>query len=305
MLWMVLLNIAGVLAILFIATYRKKYRHLRVNARQIVIRSKFLNSPYGKWMNPLQVIEGGKKARWNIDFRKYWFLVIIGSAVAIVLLYIFFRAVMIVPLGLLGGFALPNVLLYYRKRKYDDMLYTQLSAYVNTLANLVSTYDNNVFRALSEVAGFMDDPVKQDIIQMVRKIEHNISMKKAFDDFYQTYPIEQVKMLHDMLLLIEDYGGENSDVLFSIAENFDRALINRKKVRDAKAPNRKAFYSLMTYLIGMPFALMIFSYDYYLTFVQSMVGKGIFIVVIIVGAFSAIKIERIYDNDKILQQGGN
>jgi tight adherence protein B len=301
MTWILLWNAIFIVLIIWVILYQKKYRLALRDTKSALKENKLLNG-YLSWLNPYLLLEKAKKNNWNIDLRKYWIIVAISSVAAFAFLYIIFQVFLLMPLGILAGFAVPNVMLFYKKRKRKDKLLSEIGSYINSLANLFSTY-GNVYQALIQVRELIDEPIRSDVDNVILKLENNLSLKEAFEEFNEKYNNVLLKLFHDTLVLIDENGGQMDDVLIKLARNYDEAMIRRNERRVAKTPKRKSFYALMKYLIAIPILFMTFSFEYYENFVLSIPGKIMFLLIIGVGIFSAYSIEKIYDKDNMTISG--
>jgi tight adherence protein B len=301
MTWILLWNAIFIVLIIWVIIYQKKYRLALRDTKSALKENKLLNG-YLSWLNPYLLLEKAKKNNWNIDLRKYWVIVAISSVAAFAFLYIIFQVFLLMPLGILAGFAVPNVMLFYKKRKRKDKLLSEIGSYINSLANLFSTY-GNVYQALIQVRELIDEPIRSDVDNVILKLENNLSLKEAFEEFNEKYNNVLLKLFHDTLVVIDENGGQMDDVLIKLARNYDEAIFRRNERRVAKTPKRKSFYALMKYLIAIPILFMTFSFEYYENFVLSIPGKIMFLLIIGVGIFSAYSIEKIYDKDNMTISG--
>lgn len=298
---MILGNVLAFLLITVVILYKKKQRMVgRLTPRQLLEQNKVLNHRYFKWLNPYTVEDNAKAAAWDFSFKKYWMLVTLGSIVSLIFIFFVLQMFYLFPLGILGGFALPNVLVFLHHRKRKDELYNEVSAYINSMANLTMTF-GDPYRALCEVLEkrFVEEPLYSDLLTVVTSIENGVSMKDAFQPLNEKFNIEILNIFHDNLVLYDMYGGNMDDVLLQVSKDYDRTLERRLMFRNAKYPHRQAFYVLLQFLILSPFVMLGISYEYYQNFISDPVGKLILIIMIIIGIFSAIRIEFKYDNDEI------
>lgn len=298
---MILGNVLAFLLITVIILYKKKQKMVgRLTPRQLLEQNRVLNHQYFKWLNPYTVEDNAKAAQWDFNFRKYWMLVMMGSVISLIFIFFVLRMYYLFPLGLLGGFALPNVLVFLHHRKRKDELYNEISAYINTTANLTMTF-GDPYRAIVEVVekGFIEEPLLSDLSTVITSIENGVSMKDAFKPFNAKYNNQILNVFHDNLILYDKYGGNMDDVLLQVAKDYDKTLQRRVMFRNEKYPHRQAFYTLLKLLIFTPFIMLGISYEYYQNFIGDAVGKVIFLVMIAMGIVSAIMVEFKYDNDEI------
>lgn len=298
---MIIGNVIAFLIISYVLFYRRRQRMVgRLTPREIIQKNQLLNHKYFTWLNPYHVEDKAKKATWDFNFKKYWGLVMLGVVVSLLFIFLVLRMYYLFPLGILGGFALPNVLIFLHHRKKQDEIYNELSAYINTCANLTMTY-GDPYRALVDITekGFIEEPLLSDLKTVVTKIENGVSMKEAIIPFNDKYNNQFLDVFHDNLILHDQYGGQMNSVLMNVAKDYDKALERRIMFRNEKYPPRQSFYTLMKILIVFPFVLLGLSYEYYANFVDSNIGKVIFLILITIGVISAIQIEFKYEKDDV------
>lgn len=301
---MIVGNILAFLVIALIIFYRQRQRMVgRLTPREMVQKNQVLNHKYFTWLNPYYVEDRAKKATWDFNFKKYWGIVMLGVAISLLFIFLVLRMYYLFPLGILGGFALPNVLVFLHHRKKQDEIFSETSAYINTCANLTMTY-GDPYRALIDITekGFIEEPLLNDLKLVVRRIENGVSMEEAFRYFNEKYNNQFLDVFHDNLVLHDKYGGKMNDVLMQVAKDYDKALARRIMFRNEKYPQRQSFYTLLKILIAFPFILLGLSYEYYASFVDSSTGKIIFLILITIGIISSIKIEFKYEKDDVFSK---
>jgi pilus assembly protein TadC len=297
-------NVVAFLIIAFIILYKKKQKMIgRLTPRQMLEQNKVLQNRYFKWLNPFTVEDNAKVASWDFNFKKYWLLVMLGSFLSLVFIFLVLRTYYLFPLGILAGFALPNVLVFLRHRKRKDEISNEISSYINTTANLTITF-GDPYRALTEIVEkkFIEEPLLSDLAAVVMGIESGLSMKDAFKPFNEKYNNDILNIFHDNLILYDKYGGSMEDVLIQISKDYDRSLQRRLMFRNEKYPHRQAFYTLLKLVVLIPFVMLGISYEYYTNFVNDPAGKLVFTILIGIGIICTILVEFQYDNDEIFEQ---
>lgn len=294
--WLLWANIVGPILIALILLKRKRYKLTETDFKGLMKNSTFFTQKVGRFINPFYIKERAKEADWDLDFTKYTLIVLASSGIAMSLFYTLFQLYSVVPFGLIVGLGMPNVFLFYKKRKQKNNLYKTISLYINSMASMTSTYQN-IALALKETIPTMQQPMKRDLELVALRLENGESVKSAYQDFNKKYNNTHLLVFHENLDVLNRYGGDIDHVLFSAASAYDNTLANRQKILNAKSPRIKSFHVLLAYLIAMPFLLMFFSYEYYHMFASSFPGRIINALIIGLAVLSIIQMEREYDKE--------
>lgn len=296
------LNIIAFLFITFVITYKKKNRMAeRLNYRDFLEESSINKNKYLRWLNPFGNNNDLSRLNVTISIKMYWLCFLLGLLISVVFVVFVLRFYILIPLTLFVGLALPSVLVFYRKRKHRNEIYDELSSYINSTANLAITYGEPI-NALREIVekGFVEEPILSDVKTILLSVDNGMALEEAFKNFENRYGnITYLQFFHENLVTQLEYGGKMSDVLVNVAKDYDKALSLRIEANNDKAEVQKNYYQLLAMVSAIPLILMGFSYDYYLVFVESIVGKSVFAGVMVVGVFATIQMEKIYDKDSI------
>ena len=294
--WLMWGNIIAPLIIAFIFVKRKRYKLTETDFKGLMKNNTFFTRKMGRFVNPFYIKDRAKEADWDLDFTKYTLIVLATAGIAMALFYTLFQLYTVIPFGLIVGLGMPNVFLFYKKRQQKNNLFKTISLYINSMASMTSTYQN-IALALKETIPTMPQPMKRDLELVALRLENGDSVKAAYRDFNEKYQNSHLLVFHENLDVLNRYGGDIDDVLFSAASAYDNTLSNRQKIINAKTTKIRAFHVLLIYLIIMPFLLMFFSYEYYHMFASSIPGRIINALIIGLAVLSIIQMEREYDKE--------
>lgn len=298
------LNVLAFVVIIAVISSKKKNRMAgRMNYQEILESSSINDNKYLSWLNPFKKTAN---TRFNarISITTYWICTILGMAASLAFVIFVLRFYVLIPATLLAGLSVPSIVVYYRKRKRRDLIYDCLSEYINGASNLSITFGDpiNALRELVE-KDFVQEPIKSDVQTILLSVDNGVSLKQAFKKFENLYENNPyLEFFHQNLAMQSELGGKMGDVLMDTAYDYDKALGLRIQGKNEKSVARSNFNKVLMMVGLVPLILMGFSYDYYLVFVESMIGKSVFTGIIVVGIYSAIQVEKKFDQDSFFSK---
>ena len=198
-------------------------------------------------------------------------------------------------------FFLNEVILNVKKISYESYILSQLTIYTSQTSLLVAY--NNIYSALKEVVGFLDHPLKDDLENVIRKIDSGISISKAFEDFNKKYNNRTITLYNQTLELFDEHGDSDAGtVLQIISEEMNMLKIKKDKFFKYKKEWRLNFYVVAILSLTMPLILRAMIPDIYNNYMASF-GSLIMIGVLLMNLFVIKKVETIY-RDQSIGEGG-
>ena len=198
-------------------------------------------------------------------------------------------------------FFLNEVILNVKKISYESYILSQLTIYTSQTSLLVAY--NNIYSALKEVVGFLDHPLRDDLENVIRKIDGGISISEAFEDFNKKYNNRTITLYNQTLELFDEHGDSDAGtVLQIISEEMNMLKIKKDKFFKYKKEWRLNFYVVAILSLTMPLILRAMIPDIYNNYMASF-GSLIMIGVLLMNLFVIKKVETIY-RDQSIGEGG-
>ena len=198
-------------------------------------------------------------------------------------------------------FFLNEVILNSKNIAYETYILSQLTIYTSQMSLLV-TY-NNIYSALKEVVCFLDYPIRDDLENVIRKIDSGISITKSFNEFNEKYNNRTITLYNQTLELFDEHGNSDaSTVLQIISEEMNMLKIKKDKYFKYKKEWRLNFYVVAILSLIMPLILRAMIPDIYTDYMASF-GSIVMIGVLVMNLFIIKKVETIY-RDQSIGEGG-
>ena len=198
-------------------------------------------------------------------------------------------------------FFLNEVILNSKKISYETYILSQLTIYTSQMSLLVSY--NNIYSALKEVVSFLDYPVRDDLENVIRKIDSGISITKSFGEFNEKYNNRTITLYNQTLELFDEHGDSDAGtVLQIISEEMNMLKIKKDKYFKYKKEWRLNFYVVLILSLVMPLILRAMIPDIYTNYMASF-GSLVMIGVLVMNLFIIKKVETIY-RDQSIGEGG-
>jgi len=198
-------------------------------------------------------------------------------------------------------FFLNEVILNAKKISYESYILSQLTIYTSQVSLLV-TY-NNIYSSLKEVIRFLDYPVKQDLEEVISKIDSGMSITESFDDFNKKYNNRTITLYNQTLEIFDEHGDSDAGtVLQIISEEMNMLKIKKDKFFKYKKEWRLNFYVVVILSLIMPIILKTMISDIYAGFMASF-GSIVMIGVLLMNLFIIKKVETIYRDQSIGESG--
>lgn len=198
-------------------------------------------------------------------------------------------------------FFLNEVILNNKKIGYESYILSQLTIYTSQISLLVGY--NNIYASLKEVIKFLDYPVKNDLEEVIKKIDSGISITESFKDFNTKYNNRTITLYNQTLDLFNEHGDSDAGtVLEIISEEMNMLKIKKDKFFKYKKEWRLNFYVVVVLCLIMPLILRSMILEIYTDFMASF-GSLVMIGVLVMNLLVIKKVETIY-RDQSIGEGG-
>ncbi len=238
------------------------------------------------------------------NFKKYLLKFVITFIVATITMYLIFPTIIY---SLIVGFFITlfyvnEIYLNNIKIKYNNYILNQLSIYTNQMSLLLTF--NNVYKSLNDVSKYLSDPLKTDILEVIKNIEKGDSISESFFKFDEKYNNRTVKLFNQTLEIFDKHGDRDSEeVLHNISEELNMIKVQKDKFLRYKKEWRTNFYVVLFLCMSMPFILKTMIPTIYFEFMKGF-GNYVLSIIIIINLLVIKKVENIY-RDQNIGEGGN
>lgn len=253
---------------------------------------------YSKYKN--QLINYGNK---KIKFSDYIFKVIIIFIIVFISLTLIFPNIFycIFIALVITIFIINRIILNAKKIEYQYFILSQLTIYVSQVSLFIDY--NNVYSSLKETINFLSYPIKDDLEKVIKNIESGLSISDSFLEFNEKYNNKTITLFNQSLELFDDFGSSNSsNVLHVISEELNDLKIKKDRFHRFKKEWRLNFYVVTFMCLSMPILLKLTIPDVYLSFMNSF-GSIVMVIIFIINLFIIAKIEKVYSDLSIGEDG--
>ncbi len=252
---------------------------------------------FGRYLGTYKYIN--KKSSFLEYFIKFIFFFILIFA----FIYLLFDSLKysIIVAFILTIFFINEIVLNAKKIAFENHILSELTIYTSQVSLLVSY--NNIYSALKEVTRFLDQPVKGDLKEVIKKIDEGVNITEAFINFNEKYNNRTITLFNQTLELFDSHGDSDANtVLQVISEEMNMLKVKKDKFLKYKKEWRLNFYVVVVLCLVMPLILRWMIPDIYTEFMASF-GSIVMIAVLFVNLFIIKKVETIY-RDQTIGEGG-
>lgn len=255
-----------------------------------------LSNKYVRWAIPSYIVREANESGWILTYSKYFIYVATGALTGAVLMFCYFRSFTIMMIGsAILGFAFPYYQLQKKKRIMRDELQSKFIIYFKYFASYLRAFNFNLTRTLTELANSVDEPIKSEVEKVLYELRQGTPVDEAFEEFNRKFPV--ARLFHNLVQVVVKVGEDDKDLLSSAAKKFAKKRYWQNKLQTA---NKK--YLIDTHLIiGLtlcfPIFYMFMSYEYYMSFVQSLLGRITLFLLLIIMVIRFINVQKdmVYD----------
>lgn len=164
------------------------------------------------------------------------------------------------PIGFLLGYKIPYINLILRKREADIIVSFLFPQFLQSFIALTSS-SGNVYQMLKNAIPYTGEPLKSELVKLVRKIEDGTNRREDYLSFAEFIGTSEAHMIMNMIYQFSEFGIKKEtlsvlqDYIKNMTENKTNELINKKMASMDKLGLMPLFISLF-FVIG--FAGVIF-----------------------------------------------
>lgn len=229
------------------------------------------------YVSPSHLMYEAEKCGVIITKQSYISSFIVGTALGLVIVIVYFQPVLFIllPLSPLGGVLAVNLRVYNIKKAYKEAMDAKLTFYMSFLASSLSTYDN-LKDALYSIIPSLEEPLKRDVEEAYLHAQDGKNVKESFQHIVQKYPHQFVKLYHDQLHVIISTGSTDMSSLRDIAFDMKKRETYRRKLLTQHREKLKVWKTFAFFCLSIPFLFILVSMDNYLLVMNHLATSVVF-----------------------------
>lgn len=235
----------------------------------------------------------------SLSFKQYFtyfikYFIIGFIAMALVFTNMFYAGVCAV---IVAFFLMNEVSMNAKKINYEYFLLCELCNYTQNMSLLLKT--NNVYQSLNNVLEYIENPIRKDLEKVIEKIDAEMSIAEAFQEFNEKYNYRTVTLFNQTLDLIDKQGNSESEsMLYLISKELGDIRIKKDRFLKFKKEWRSQFYIVLLLCLVLPVLLKYMIPEIYVEYMTEW-GNFIMFGVVAVNLYIISKVEGIYRNQDI------
>ena len=227
------------------------------------------------WLTPSLAISEAQNMGFPFEMKHYIREFLKGFIIGLIIMYVFYRHIPVAVMGaIVVGFIIPNLKIYQLKKAYHDEVKTKLISYFKRYSSALRSFDFNVPRALDDVIKSTEEPIRSDLEKVLFDIRQGASVERAYTEFNHKYNFKGVQLFHDVVTLVVSMGTDENNLLRSSANKFSRKKYWQNKLQTSNAKHVRESKAIGMFSLAIIFMIMFATYDFYIEFVSSPIGKG-------------------------------
>jgi tight adherence protein B len=245
---------------------------------------------------PYNVITEARQIEWNIGYKEYITMFLGGGVLASGLLWTAMGKSPFALYGMLVGFIIPRVALYYQRQKYEEKKRDRLAVFMKAMANSMAVF-NSALDSIEEVMPLVHETIRADMVKAQALLKSGKSLSYSFKSMTDKYHYPDFRFFIDMLEVAHDHGGEYNDILANIAEDFDQTKLLQVKLRRVMAQAKRAFFQNAIFVAILPIIFMFVQggqlYGMVVSGPIGLIGRAVLVCNLLIIAFFWYKLEKI------------
>ncbi len=245
---------------------------------------------YLRYVNVGEFIHEAKKVEWNVAAFAPFLLY--GCGVAGAVFGFILGNLLATIAGMLVGLSIPWMWLKEKQNQYRDYLEYQVELMISSVSSAYSL-NHNIAYALDKAKEDVEEPLKGHLDRAVLEYRSGRPLSEIMKDMQQGIQVEGFQTFATIMNLIEQSGGEASDVIKNTARVIQHNRLLRAEMRTELADSRQEH----RFLIGVAAVVLLFfrfmQPDFYLSFAQTVVGDILVGGLLLYVAWSIQRVDRI------------
>ncbi len=235
-------------------------------------------------------------ARANLKWTVGEFIVMtVIFAVGAGALFFVLKRIVLVPVGILGGFFLPRIYLSTRKNKrlkeFNDQLGDALNLMVNSLRAGYST-----MQAMEVISNEMPTPISEEFGRVVLELQLGVPFDTAMANLMRRMPSGDMDLVITAMSVQREVGGNLAEVLDAISFTIRERVRIKGEIKVLTAQGRITGYVITALPLGLAGIIYMIQPDFMgelFTDPCGWVMIGVSLVLIVLGYFVINKIVNI------------
>ncbi|WP_261134554.1 type II secretion system F family protein [Bacillus sp. Marseille-Q3570] len=216
----------------------------------------------------------------------------IATALAAGLLFLISGSILMLIIGVAGGYMLPIMWIKKKEKK-------RIQKFNDGLADMISTVVGSLRagfsfpQALQTVVEEADDPISSEIGFVLKEMQYGSSLEDSLNELYERMPSEDLELMIQAILIQRQVGGNLATVLDKIVQTIrDRTKIQRQiSTLTAQGKLSGIVIGLLPLILGL--VLYLIEPEYIATLFTHIIGMGLLGAGLISGIIGFILIRKV------------
>lgn len=237
-------------------TYNAAVSEPKLTVREKMDKSiQYLARPVPKW----KYLKKKKKKLVQADIKmkpeEFFIISMLAGIAAAAIFYVVTASILVIPVGIILGFIIPDIILGAAKNKRGRMLNSQIPGALTIISNgLRAGYSFS--QAMGVAVKEMEDPVSNEFSKVLRDNSMGKPIEEALTDMSQRTEDDDVDMFVTALIIQRQVGGNLAEILDTIADTIRERVKLRGDIKTLTAEGK--FSALVITLLPIAIAAVIF-----------------------------------------------
>lgn len=235
----------------------------------------------------------------SISVRQYFTYFLKYFIISFIAMYLIFPNIFYVVVSslIVALYLMNEVSMNAKKINYEYFLLCELCNYTQNMSLLLKT--NNVYQSLHNVLEYVENPIRKDLEKVIEKIDDNMRIADAFQEFNEKYNYRTVTLFNQTLDLIDQEGNSESEsMLYLVSKELGDIRIKKDRFLKFKKEWRTQYYVVLMLCLVLPILLKYMIPDIYIEYMNAW-GNYMMFVIIAINLYIISKVEGIYRNQDI------
>ena len=170
------------------------------------------------------------------------------------------------------GFILPGIINVFKEKIRKEKIEKSILKVISVINNNLQA-NKSIKEALIDTKNKVDDPIKEELNEVIYDLDHGLSIDTAFNRMQQRCNIDEITYLTTSLSILSKTGGNNKEV-FNYLEDLFKTRKKLNQELESTIASSKLVYIILSILPILVFSGMILIYDNYLDlYLSTDIGK--------------------------------